>query len=98
MRIVKSYPETIISTGDWVYPQWTSEEFRTWFIRCLSNKINAKDPRFPRGRRASEEYAIELGRLRQYIGNRVVIDWVAPCLGARVKQALAHRLHCNKEP
>ena len=96
MRAVKSNPETVINTGDWTNPQWTSGEFRAWFTRCLSDKINAKDPRFPRGRKAGEEYTTELGRLRrQYIGNRVIIDWIAPILGARVKGALAHRLRCN---
>jgi len=94
-RGVKSNPDAVINTGDWTSPQWTSAQFRRWFNCCLADKINAHDPRYPRGRKAGEEYTTELGRLRRYIGNRIVIDWVAPILGARVKGALAHRLRCN---
>ena len=91
-RGVKSNPETVINSGDWTRPQWTSAYFRQWFTRCLADKINAHDPRYPRGRKAQDDYQTELCRLRAYIGNRIVIDWIAPCLGARVKGALAHRL------
>ena len=98
MRAVKEDPRVIVNTGEWTKPQLTGAECRAWFSRCLADKINAKDPRFPRGRKAGEEYQTELGRLRaQYIGNRVILDWVAPCLGARVRQAPAHRLRCNLE-
>lgn len=98
MRHVKSNPRAVVKTGIWSDGFWSAARCRAWFRSCLADKINAKDPRYPRGRKAGDEYQTELARLRaQYIGNRVIIDWVAPCLGARVRQALAHRLRCNRE-
>lgn len=94
-RAIRENPEIRIKTGIWTDPYWTTEDFRRWFCSCVERKINAADPRFPRGRKAGEEYQIELLRLRNYIGNRVVIDWIAPCLGQRVRAALVHRLRCN---
>lgn len=80
-----------ILTGEWPNSVLSPEEYRAWFRRCLERKINHHDPRQVRGRKSSEEYAIELSRLRRYIGNRIVIDWIHPILGERVKAALAHR-------
>lgn len=81
-----------VSTGLWTEPEWPAERFLNWFRDCLETKINSKDPRFPNGRKADGEYQIELGRIRRYIGNRIVIDWIAPVLGERVKASLTHRL------
>ena len=67
--------------------QWFS-----WFRHCLDQKISSKDPRQPRGKKSSAEYELELTRLRPYIGTRLVIHWVAPILGRRVKAALANRM------
>ena len=50
------------------------------------------DTRFPLGRKAGEEYQIDPPAAGSYIGNRVVIDWIAPCLGQHVRAALTHRL------
>ena len=91
-RAAKANPNLVINTGDWTNPHWTQADFWRWFWGCLQAKINAHDPRYPTGRKAGDEYQIELRRLRQYIGNRVIIDWVAPILGARVQGALEHRL------
>lgn len=96
-RAIRENPEVRIKTGIWYEPYWTAAEFRRWFLSCLQRKINTKDPRYPTGRKAEEEYQRELLRLRQYIGNRVIIDWIAPCLGTRIRAALAHRLRCNIE-
>ena len=62
-RGVKSNPDAVINTGDWTSPQWTSAQFRRWFNCCLADKINAHDPRYPRGRKAGEEYTTELTAL-----------------------------------
>ena len=94
-REIRANPEVRVKTGLWDQPYWTAMEFRRWFLSCLQRKINAADPRIPSGRKAGEEYQIELLRLRNYIGNRVVIDWIAPCLGQRVCARLARRLRCN---
>jgi len=94
-RAIRVNPEIRVKTGLWDQPYWTAAEFRRWFLSCLQRKINAADPRFPLGRKAGEEYQIELLRLRNYIGNRVIRDWIAPCLGQRVRARLAHRLRCN---
>lgn len=94
-RQVKSNPDTVINTGLWTCPQWTSAEFTQWFRACLFDKINAHDANYPRGRKVGEEYQTELMRLRRYVGNRIILDWIAPCLGNRIRQALAHRLRCN---
>jgi hypothetical protein len=68
------------------------EQWRRWFSACLMNKINASDPRFPVGRKAQQEYQTDLMRMRAYIGNRIIIDWIAPSLGQRVKSAFADRM------
>lgn len=81
-----------ILTGEWPASVLSPEEYRAWFRSCLERKINHHDPRQVKGRKASEEYAIELSRLRRYIGNRIVVDWVHPILGERVKAALSHRM------
>ena len=95
LRAVKDDPAIRIKTGIWTEPYWSGVEFRRWFGRCLNEKINYRDPHCPQGRKAGEEYAIELGRLKMYLGNRVIIDWIAPVLGKRVRGALEHRLRQN---
>lgn len=67
------------------------------FPSHLMDRINANDPRYPRGRKAGDEYQTELYRLKQYIGNRIIMDWIAPCLGPRVRAAMNHRLRENCE-
>ncbi len=94
-RAVLADPEIRIKTGLWDQPYWTAVKFRRWFLSCLDNRINVSDPHFPTGRKAGGEYQTELLRLRNYVGNRVVIDWIAPCLGPRVRAVLAHRLRRN---
>lgn len=79
-----------VTTGLWDDPLWTPEEFRAWFFRKLNAKINASLPTLY-GRKQSDEYAIELSRLKQYIGTRIVISWLSPALGKRVHATLSHR-------
>lgn len=81
-----------IATGDWVKPSLSPDEFREWFRDCLERKISSQDARQIEGRKTGDEYQTELKRLRRYVGNRVVVDWIAPVLGARVQQAMAHRM------
>lgn len=96
-RLIDKNPEIIIRTGVWTDPHWTADQFRRWFRRCLNDKINASDPRYPRGRKANDPYQLELMRLRQYVGNRIIMDWVAPCLGPRIRKVMEHRLRKNCE-
>lgn len=91
-KAAKANPAIKISTGVYEEGSWSADQFFAWFHKCLAEKINASDPRFPRGRKADEEYQVELMRLGRYIGNRIVIDWIAPVLGTRVRGALQHRL------
>jgi hypothetical protein len=91
-RALKTDPDVRFRTGLWTDPEWNGAQFRRWFHSCLENKVNSKDPRFPKGRKAGEAYQIALMRMRQYVGNRIVIDWIDPILGPRVRQAFAHRL------
>lgn len=81
-----------IATGEWTKPSLSPSEFRQWFQECLECKINAHDPRYPTGRKAQEEYQTELGRMRRYVGNRVIVDWIAPVLGPRVRAAFSGRM------
>jgi hypothetical protein len=81
-----------IETGEWTKPHLDPSEFRQWFRDCLERKINAHDPRYPTGRKAQEEYQTELGRMRQLIGNRLIVEWIASVLGARVRAAMSHRM------
>ncbi len=62
---------------------------------ALHDRINRKDPRYPNGRKASYEYSVALLRMNQYIGNRVIMDWIDPVLGPRVAQLFAHRMRKN---
>jgi hypothetical protein len=84
-----------IATGLWDQPYYTPDEFIRWFRRCLENKINSHDPRFPKGRKADGDYQVELGRIGRYVGNRIIIDWIAPVLGKRVAGVLSGRLRKN---
>lgn len=89
-----------VSTGlDGFYGEstWKPSQFFAWFRRCLENKINSHDPRFPNGRKTSDEYETACIRLRAYIGNRIIIDWLDPVLGPRVHAAMEHRLRRNME-
>lgn len=61
----------------------------------MHDRINRKDPRYPKGRKASYEYSTALLRLRQYVGNRIRIYYVDPILGDRVRASLAHRIFSN---
>jgi len=85
----KAHPDGELPTGVWTDPSWNSADFWLWFHDCLAAKINASDLRYPKGRKASGQYALELVRLRPYVGSRLVLRWVAPCLGARVKAAMS---------
>ena len=100
----KQHPEGLIEIGEYGGRTMTTEQWFRWFGECLARKISARDPRHcdnqktPAGRiwrKTTDEYQTELYRLRQLIGNRIVVRWVAPCLGARVKAALAHRFPCD---
>jgi hypothetical protein len=84
-----------MASGDWTETVWTPERFLAWFGRCLADKINSKDPRFPSGRKAGDDYQLALCRLRQYVGNRVIIDWIDPILDRRIVAALEPRLRKN---
>ncbi len=72
--------------------EFTAAGWFRWFGEKLNEKINSKDPRFPRGRKAGDDYQTELSRLSRFIGNRIVVNCIAPVLGERVKAAMAGRL------
>lgn len=97
-RFVKANPDAQITIGDgWKYGRMNGEQWMNWFYRCLNEKINATDPRKPTGRKAGDEYQTELFRLSRYVGNRIVVDWIAPILGERVKSAMSHRMRTRGE-
>lgn len=81
-----------IRTGVWTNPVLKPDEFRRWFLDCLFEKINSHDPLCCRGRKSQYEYRVALMRMRMYIGNRIVIDWIDPVLGPRIREAFAHRM------
>lgn len=41
----KGSPGGRIKTGIWHEPYWNHEEFRSWFLKCLDDKINRNDAR-----------------------------------------------------
>lgn len=86
------HPNGTISTGLWSDPQWDRERFGRFIRQGIENRINARDPRYPaKGRRTTEAHEIALLRLRPFIGNRIVVDYIDPILGKRVLDAMAHR-------
>ena len=94
-RYFKDHPDGQIETGMWTEPTWNREQFIAWFRRCLMTKINARDPfavTVDQARKCGDEYQTELFRMKRYVGNRAVIDWIAPVLGLRVRAAFEHRL------
>jgi hypothetical protein len=102
-RWVRANPDGVVEVRCGFGSTMTAAEWRAWFSRCLADKLNAKDPRHVgtranhRGkpcRKAGQEYATELYRLRAYVGSRLVIrshslSW--GILGERVKAAMAVR-------
>lgn len=97
-RYFKENPDGKINTGMWTQPTWTATEFFRWFRKCLLAKIEAHDDRPIPGGATTEEYDRELYRFgRMYIGNRVIINWIPPILGADVKKVFEHRLRTAEE-
>ena len=86
-------PAGTIPTGLWSDPEWSKDRFDRFIRQGIENRINSRDPRYPaKGRRTTEAHEIALLRLRPFIGNRIAIDYIDPVLGARVLQAMAHRV------
>ena len=90
-RWTKANPEGFVEINEYGGRRMTVPEWRAWLVRCLMDKINARDPRYGKGRKWSEEYATELARLKPYVGTRLAFRWVAPILGERVKRAMLAR-------
>lgn len=89
-RTIKMEPDATFTVGtDWPGREQTGEEWMNWFRSKLMEKINSHEPQT--GRKRTYEYELELNRIRQYIGNRIVIRYVPKILGERVKNALQHR-------
>lgn len=62
----------------------------------MMDRINRKDPRYPKGRRAGADYDRALAQFTMYARNpRVVIDCIDPVLGRRVAELYAPRLRKN---
>jgi hypothetical protein len=94
-RYFKENPAGEVNSGMWTDPIWNKAKFIAWFRRCLLDKINSRDPSYVayrNFRKSGDEYRTELMRMSRYVGNRVVIDWIAPVLGPRVRTAFEHRL------
>lgn len=62
----------------------------------MMDRINKKDPRYPKGKKAGADYERALAQFTMYVRNpRVIIDWIDPMLGSRVAQLYAPRLRRN---
>jgi hypothetical protein len=88
-RHAQAHPEARYKIDRWPYDTLSAGQVLQWFRDKLMAKINRGA--VPRGRKDSPEYALELDRLRPYVGTRFVLHWVSPLLGPRVKAALRHR-------
>lgn len=63
---------------------------------AIHDRINRKDPTYPKGRRAGDDYSRALAQFHMYVVNpRVVIDFIDPILGKRVAQIYGRRLRKN---
>lgn len=98
-QFFRENPEGEISTGLWQEPYWNRSSFNRWFVGCLNDKINSKDPRFPKGRKTNPEFEMELSRNAPFLRCRAIIDYIPPILklDRRIYAALAKRLRCNFE-
>jgi hypothetical protein len=92
IKTAKQHPQDAFNRGLIDYGPCRGLDIVREFFHGVQDRINLKDVKYPRGRKAQDDYQTELVRLRQFIGNRIVLDWIAPCLGSRVRQALLHRL------
>lgn len=61
----------------------------------MMDRINQKDPRYPKGRKSTYEYSLALLRMNQYVGNRVIMDRIDPILGPVVAKHFEHRMRKN---
>lgn len=79
--------------GDW---GGTAAEVLQEIRAGIHDRINRKDPRYPKGRKAGADYQRALAQFRLYVENpRVIISWIDPILGPRIVQAYGHRLRTN---
>ncbi len=92
-RFCTKNPTVRLIIGDgYACPEMTGRQWLLWFVTKLQEKITFHDPRTPKGRKSSDEYALELYRIGQQLKDRVVVQWVAPCLGTRVAIQIRNRL------
>ena len=62
----------------------------------MMDRINRKDPRYPKGKKAGEDYQRALAQFTPYVYNpRVIIPGIDPILGKRIAAVYAHRLRKN---
>ena len=75
MREMKQHPTQVyeIQVPGWFSEYWNYNQLRSWFMRCLNNKINRNDTRT--GRCYTQEWQQNMTRdariIQQYYGQRV---------------------------
>lgn len=88
----------ITITGGYFDEVMCVDGWRRWFRDCLDRKIAAKDQRAIRnGRHTGPDYDLAMIRLRPYVGNRIIIDYIDPIVGRRVWNAMRHRLRVDRD-